>query len=186
MSNQVASTVSTNIVPVQGQFDQNGNCQGLIGPGGEVFFPPLVGDAITGVTIDNSVIGSNTAASGTFTSLNVMSLASLNGKLIMSSTPPTIASGFGGANATITANSTAAFKVVVGNTTTSSTGVLTFPTAPNGWVVQGWDITQGTAVFLQQTAFTTTSATIGCFNITTGGSANFAASDIVIFTATAF
>ena len=52
MSNQVASTVSTNIVPVQGQFDQNGNCQGLIGPGGEVFFPPLVGDAITGVTID--------------------------------------------------------------------------------------------------------------------------------------
>ena len=94
MSNQVASTVSTNIVPVQGQFDQNGNCQGLIGPGGEVFFPPLVGDAITGVTIDNSVIGSNTAASGTFTRLNVMSLASLNGKLIMSSTPPTIASGF--------------------------------------------------------------------------------------------
>lgn len=40
-TNQVASTVSTNIVPVQGLFDANGNCISLIGPGGEQFSPPV-------------------------------------------------------------------------------------------------------------------------------------------------
>ena len=40
-SNQVASTVTTNIVPVQGLFDQNGVCLGLVGPGGEIFYSPL-------------------------------------------------------------------------------------------------------------------------------------------------
>lgn len=40
-TNQVASTVSTNIVPVQGLFDANGNCISLIGPGGEYFSPPV-------------------------------------------------------------------------------------------------------------------------------------------------
>lgn len=40
-SNQVASTVSTNIVPVQGLFDANGNCISLIGPGGQQFSPPV-------------------------------------------------------------------------------------------------------------------------------------------------
>ena len=39
-TNQVASTSSTNIVPVQGLFDQNGVCLSLIGPGGESFYPP--------------------------------------------------------------------------------------------------------------------------------------------------
>jgi len=41
MTNQVATTVTTQIVPVQGQFDSNGNCIALIGPGGETFYPPL-------------------------------------------------------------------------------------------------------------------------------------------------
>jgi hypothetical protein len=38
--NQVASTNTQNIVPVQAEFDVNGNCIGLIGPGGTVFYPP--------------------------------------------------------------------------------------------------------------------------------------------------
>ena len=40
-TNQVASTSTTNIVPVQGLFDQNGVCLTLIGPGGEYFSPPV-------------------------------------------------------------------------------------------------------------------------------------------------
>lgn len=39
-SNQTASTVTTNIVPVQGLFDSFGVCQGLVGPAGEIFSPP--------------------------------------------------------------------------------------------------------------------------------------------------
>lgn len=46
-SNQVASTVSTNIVPVQGLFDSLGNCISLIGPGGEYFSPPVSWSAVT-------------------------------------------------------------------------------------------------------------------------------------------
>jgi hypothetical protein len=39
-TNQVANTSTTNIVPVQGLFDQNGVCLTLIGPGGEYFYAP--------------------------------------------------------------------------------------------------------------------------------------------------
>ena len=95
-----------------------------------------------------------------------------------------IGSGFG-TSPTITASSTAAFSITVGAGGASS-GVITLPTAANGWIIQGWDITQGTALFLQQTAFTATSATIGCFGITTGTSANLNAGDVIIFSATAF
>ena len=184
ISNSVASQSTVNIVPVQAVFDSNGNCLGLIGPGGNYFSPPLTGDVITGATIDNSVIGGTTPAAGTFTNLNITTLSSLNGKMIMSSTAPTIASGFG-TSPTITANSTAAFKIVIG-TGGASSGVITFPAATNGWVVQGWDITSGTSLFLQQTAYTTTSATIASFGITTGTSSPMSAGDVIILTATAF
>lgn len=40
-TNQVADTITTNIVPVQGLFDANGDCLGLVGPGGEIFYPPV-------------------------------------------------------------------------------------------------------------------------------------------------
>jgi hypothetical protein len=41
MSNQVASTSTSNIVPVQAEFSANGNCLGLVGPGGAYFSPPI-------------------------------------------------------------------------------------------------------------------------------------------------
>ena len=56
-SNQVASTSTQNIVPVQAAFNTAGACLGLVGPGGVYFSPPLIGDVITGATIDSSVIG---------------------------------------------------------------------------------------------------------------------------------
>ena len=39
-SNQVASTSTQNIVPVQAAFNTAGTCLGLIGPGGAYFSPP--------------------------------------------------------------------------------------------------------------------------------------------------
>ena len=53
MTNQVASTSTTNIVPVQAVFNSAGQCLGLIGPGGTYFSPPLTGDTINGATINN-------------------------------------------------------------------------------------------------------------------------------------
>ena len=98
---------------------------------------------------------------------------------------PTITSGFGGAGSQVLGNQANVFRVIMGNTATS-TGTLTFPAAPNGWLVQGYDITNGTTLFLQQTAYTTTSATINSYSITTGLAANMSAGDTLIMTAIPF
>jgi hypothetical protein len=63
-ANSVAFTSSTNLVPVQAEFDSAGACVGLVGPGGAYFSPPL-----TGSTIDNTVIGGTTAAAITGTTV---------------------------------------------------------------------------------------------------------------------
>jgi hypothetical protein len=63
-ANSVANTSSTNIVPVQAEFNSAGVCVGLVGPGGVYFSPPL-----TGSTIDNTVIGGTTAAAVTGTNV---------------------------------------------------------------------------------------------------------------------
>ena len=61
-TNSVAYTSSTNLVPVQAEFNSAGVCVGLVGPGGAYFSPPL-----TGTTIDNTVIGGTTPAAVTGT-----------------------------------------------------------------------------------------------------------------------
>ena len=68
-ANSVANTSSTNIVPVQAEFNSAGVCVGLVGPGGAYFSPPLSNNTITGATIDNSVIGGTTAAAVTGTTI---------------------------------------------------------------------------------------------------------------------
>jgi len=103
---------------------------------------------------------------------------SINGNIIVSSTPPTIGSGFG-TGPTILANNTAAFKITVG-TGGAANGVINFPAAPNGWIVYAQDVTAGTSLFLQQTASSSTSATVTSFNITTGLAGNMAAGDTIL------
>ena len=68
-TNSVAYTSSTNLVPVQAEFNSAGVCVGLVGPGGAYFSPPLSNDTITGATIDNSVIGGTTPAAVTGTTV---------------------------------------------------------------------------------------------------------------------
>lgn len=68
-ANSVAYTSSTNLVPVQAEFDSAGACVGLVGPGGAYFSPPLTNDTITGATINNSVIGGTTPAAVTGTTV---------------------------------------------------------------------------------------------------------------------
>jgi hypothetical protein len=68
-ANSVAYTSSTNIVPVQAEFNSAGACVGLVGPAGVYFSPPLSNDTITGATIDSSVIGGTTPAAVTGTTV---------------------------------------------------------------------------------------------------------------------
>ena len=57
-SNQVASTVTVQNVPVQAQFNSAGQCLGLVGPGGQFFSPPLTGNFVnpTTLAIGNSLV----------------------------------------------------------------------------------------------------------------------------------
>lgn len=48
--NQVASTSTQNIVPVQAEFDTAGECLGLVGPGGAFFSPPFTDTTFVGST----------------------------------------------------------------------------------------------------------------------------------------
>ena len=159
--NGVASSSTTNIVPVQAQFDANGNCVGLIGPGGALFSPP-----ISGVTVNATAL-------------------SLNNNLVATTaTLPTIASGFG-TSPTISAVSTFVFKIVVG-TGGAANGSITLPTAPNGWLAFAADVTSGSTLFLQLTGSTATSVTFTSFSVTTGAAANMAAGDVILVNCIAY
>jgi hypothetical protein len=73
-TNSVANTSTTNIVPVQAEFDSAGACLGLVGPAGAYFSPPITGSTInntviTGSTINNTVIGGTTPAAVTGTTV---------------------------------------------------------------------------------------------------------------------
>lgn len=159
--NGVASSSTTNIVPVQAQFDANGNCVGLIGPGGALFSPP-----ISGVTVNATAL-------------------SLNNNLVATTaTLPTIASGFG-TSPTISAVSTFVFKIVVG-TGGAANGSITLPTAPNGWLAFAADVTSGSTLFLQLTGSTATSVTFTSFSVTTGAAANMSAGDVILVNCIAY
>ena len=85
MSNPgVASSSVINLLPVQAEYDANGNCLGLYGQGGNPLQTPL----------------------------NASSLA-VEGNLVISGTSPTLGSGWG-TSPTILANNTFCFKVTVG------------------------------------------------------------------------
>jgi hypothetical protein len=159
-TNGVASTQTVNNVPVQAQFNAAGVCVGLIGPSGNVFSPPLSGNTENPSTL------------------------SIGGSLIASSTLPTLGSGWG-TNPTITASNTFGFKIVVG-TGGANAGTINFPTAPNGWIVYGADVTNGSSLFLQQTGSTATSATLTSYGITTGTASPMSAGDIILINALAY
>lgn len=158
--NQVASTVTVQTVPVQAQYNSAGQCLGLVGPGGQFFSPPLNGNTIN------------------------PAIFQLGGNLLGCATAPTLGSGWG-TGATITANGTMAFKVVVG-TGGSNAGTINLPTATNGWIVFAQDVTSGSSLFLQQTSSTTTSVTLTSFGITTGLASPMSAGDVILISAFAY
>lgn len=85
--------------------------------------------AITGGTMDGVTIGQTTPEPATFNALS-----SGNLKILFRSASPSIASGFGTSpSVTAASNGTSNFCVLVGGGGTASTGVITMPTAANGW-----------------------------------------------------
>jgi hypothetical protein len=109
--------------------------------------------------------------------------------LLISSTAPTVASGFG-ASPSVAGARTAAFTVDVGTGGVATGGVLTMPTATTGW---NCHVENRTAVAANaadqrtvQTATTTTSVTVQNQTISTGAALAWTASDVLAFLCMAY
>jgi hypothetical protein len=74
-TNQVANTSSQNIVPVQAAFNEAGECQGLVGPGGAYFSPPLAYLQMGGVNVADATppaLGTGWGTGATIVGANTM------------------------------------------------------------------------------------------------------------------
>lgn len=91
--------------------------------------------------------------------------------LLVSSTAPTIASGFGSGPSVVVSNGTAAFKINVGTGGAASSGVLTMPAANTGWncFVAPAGAPQAAAV-IYASPTSSTSVTLKNYTLTTGSS----------------
>ena len=130
----------------------------------------------------------NSASAGTIDAAQkwrLSSLGDINGNLIISSTAPTIASGFGTSPSIVAAN-TAAFRIVVGSGGTDSLGTITFPAASTGWVCSVQNITNPLPYRTAQIAYGTTQVQVG--NINPAGTSYIAwtAGDVLLFQCAAF
>lgn len=107
----------------------------------------------------------------------------LNSKVTISSTAPTIGSGFGTSPSIVASNGTAAFTINVGTGGTASSGVVTMPAATTGW---NCSVENRTGVLANvanqrtiQIATTTTSVTLENQTISTGAVLAWTASDVL-------
>jgi len=107
------------------------------------------------------------------------------GHLIISSTPPTITSGFG-TSPSIVANNTAAFQVIVGTGGTASSGTIGFPNAPNGWSCSVSNITTSGAVQTIMSSASPNLITLKNINTTTGSAQAWNPGDKLNIQCTAF
>jgi hypothetical protein len=108
------------------------------------------------------------------------------GNLIISSTNPTIASGFGTGPTCSPCNNTAAFKVTVGTGGLDSTGVITMPVSGGGWACHVLNLTDtSTAHMLRMTSMSTTSLTV-TNSIIGGGNQPFGVANVLLFQCAAF
>ena len=105
------------------------------------------------------------------------------GNLIISSTAPTIASGFG-TSPSILANNTGAFQITIGTGGTSYTGIINMPTAPNGWACTAQNVSSSLNR-VRQFGVSATTVTLDQFT-TAGANAPFSPGDVIVCQCTAF
>ena len=118
-------------------------------------------DATNATTAAVKTSGGIAAAKGIAIGTNL----SFGANILASATAPTISSGFGTSPTIASNNGTAAFTVNVGTGGVATSGVIGLPTVTTGWHCFCEDRTtySATVFMCRQTAFSTTSATIGQF-----------------------
>lgn len=137
----------------------------------------------TGTTNTTVTLGGTTAGN----KVNINSVGwQVAGVLYGSTTAPTINAHFNTSGDSITAASTAAFKITVGTGGATSTGSITLPTASNGWACNAHNVTNPAGNLVEQSASSTTGATFVNYVRTTGVAGNFTNSDVLAVTCGAF
>jgi len=119
--------------------------------------------------------------------INTSTIYRVGGKVLVSATAPTIASGFN-TSPTISANNgPAAFTINTGTTAATNAGVITLPTAATGWACHAhFQAAPTTTNFVvQQTATTTTSATFNTYG-NTGTNNSWPASTTIVVSCFAY
>lgn len=155
------------------------------------------GGAGGNVTITTGAGGTGATANGASGSIALqvagttilgLSSASINigTTLLISTTAPTISSGFGTSPSVPNSNSTAVFTVNVGTGGTATAGVVAMPTAVNGWACKVTDITTTDSFVTEQNAMTTTTVSVKNYSRTTGLAIAWTASDILQFQCKAY
>jgi hypothetical protein len=144
-------------------------------------FQIWAGQGVAGTALNNILFGT-TGGIGVTGTLSATSFNDDAGNLIVSSTNPTIASGFGTGPA-ILANNTAAFRVTVG-TAPGNTGTVTMPAAPNGWACYASN--RSNNAFQEYVTSTATSVTVVNWNRVNAADTNFGAGDVIVFECSAF
>jgi hypothetical protein len=143
------------------------------------------GQGVAGTPLNNILSGSAAGITigGTFSSTSFNDDA---GNLIISSTNPTIASGFGTGPTCSPCNNTAAFRVTVGSGANGGIGSITMPAAANGWACSV--TTLGTNPSCLSRATTSGTSTVNFVEITqgTGAACNLAVGEILYFQCAAF
>jgi hypothetical protein len=135
-------------------------------------------DGAVGIGTTSCTGAGNVCAAGTVTAANISTST-----MLISSTAPTISSGFGTSPSISASNGTAAFRVTVGSGGTAFTGVITLPTAATGWncTCQDMTVTNSQPNFIcKQTASTTTSASFHNYSNTATDGA-WSAGDTLLF-----
>lgn len=103
----------------------------------------------------------------------------LNGNLFVSTTEPTIVSGFGDSPSVNHSNGSASFTVLVSGTGGSSRGVIGMPKAKNGWACSAADVSAPDRSMTQQTGSSPTSVTLTNYIRTTGIPGNWSQNDLI-------
>ena len=107
--------------------------------------------------------------------------------MVFSQTAPTISSGFCSSPSIAAANGSSTFTMTIGTSCAAATGVLTLPTATNGWHCIADDLTNPNSYIIRQTAKTMTSVTLTAYSASAPNTtSNWTASDVLIVSCFAY
>jgi len=122
----------------------------------------------TGAGVFGSSVG---GYGGQFDKLNTNDHYDLNGKILFSSTAPTIALGFGAGASIVSSSGTAAFEINVGTGGAAINGSVTMPAALNDWICSvAYSLNDAATSTTKEYASTSTLLYFGDFTTSTGAS----------------